>query len=287
MFEPYTREKAEDQPRLLIVDGHGSHIRADFIAYCIENNIDLLVMPPHCSHLLQPLDIGVFSAFKRAHANETDTTSRLSTQRISRPEWMEMFIRARVKAMKIDNILSGWRGAGLIPNNPQKVLARLSQAATTSALPPYTPPEGPNLDFSLLKSSPPDGTELRNSNVLLDSVLAQTPGLPSPAKRYVARVTRMTETLTTENVLLRRQNEEQMELLKARKTHKRGKRVRLEGEFVFSTEKVLEIAREEEAARPAKRARGRPRKPLIVEAELEEEDKVSVHSFTTSEDELA
>ena len=78
-----------------------------------------------------------------------------------------------------------------------------------------------------------------------------------------------------------------MELLKARKTHKRGKRVRLEGEFVFLTEKVLEIAREEEAARPVKRARGRPRKPLIVEAELEEEDKVSVHSFTTSEDELA
>ena len=56
---------------------------------------------------------------------------------------------------------------------------------------------------------------------------------------------------------------------------------------MFSTEKVLEIAREEEAARPAKRARGRPRKPLIVEAELKEEDKVSVHSFTTSEDELA
>ena len=78
-----------------------------------------------------------------------------------------------------------------------------------------------------------------------------------------------------------------MELLKARKTHKRGKKVRLEGEFVFSTKKVLEITREEEAARPAKRACGRPRKPLIVEAELEEEDKVSVHSFTTSEDELA
>ena len=78
MFKPYTREKAEDQPRLLIINGHGSHIRADFIAYCIENNINLLVMPPYCSHLLQPLDIGVFSAFKRAHANETDTTSRLS-----------------------------------------------------------------------------------------------------------------------------------------------------------------------------------------------------------------
>lgn len=253
----------------------------------MENNIDLLIMPPHCSHLLQPLDVGVFSAFKRAHSYETDTTSRLSTQRISRPEWMEMFIRARTKAVKTDNILSGWRGAGLVPNNPQRVLNHLPRNETRAAFPPATPPEEPNLDFSLLKSSPPDGTELRNSNVLLDIVLAQTPGLPSPAKRYVARMSRMTETLTTECTLLRKQNEEQRDLLKARKSHKRGKRVRLEGEFVFSTEKVLEIAREEEAARPAKRARGRPRNKLIVRAELEEEDEVSVYSSTTSEDELA
>jgi hypothetical protein len=88
VFEPQTRDKAAGRPRLLIADGHGSHIRADFIAHCMENDIDLLIMPPHCSHLLQPLDVGVFSAFKRAHSNETDATSRLSTQRISRPEWL-------------------------------------------------------------------------------------------------------------------------------------------------------------------------------------------------------
>jgi hypothetical protein len=28
--------------QLLITDGHGSHIRADFIAYCMEHNIDLV-----------------------------------------------------------------------------------------------------------------------------------------------------------------------------------------------------------------------------------------------------
>jgi DDE superfamily endonuclease/Tc5 transposase DNA-binding domain len=275
VFEPQTREKAAGQPRLLIADGHGSHIRADFIAHCMENDIDLLIMPPHCSHLLQPLDVGVFSAFKRAHSNETDTTSRLSTQRISRPEWMEMFIRARAKAVKLDNILGGWRGAGLVPNDPQKVLKHLPQNSTQRALLPITPPEGRNLNFSLLHSSPPDGTELRESNVLLDSVLAQTPGLPSPVKRYVARVTRMTETLAAENTLLRRQNQGQEELLKARKSHKRGKRVRLEGEFVYSTDKVLKVAREEEEARPAKRPRRRPRRRVVIKSDSEDEDEVS------------
>ena len=43
VFEPQTCEKAAGQPRLLIIDGHGSHVRADFIAHCMNNDIDLLV----------------------------------------------------------------------------------------------------------------------------------------------------------------------------------------------------------------------------------------------------
>ena len=93
---------------MLIIDGYGSHIRAKFIAHCMENEIDLLVMPPHCSHLLQPLDINVFAAFKRAHNGETDAVSRLNTQHIPRFEWLQMFQRARNKAVVAFNILTGW-----------------------------------------------------------------------------------------------------------------------------------------------------------------------------------
>jgi hypothetical protein len=198
-----------------------------------------------------------------------------------------MFIPARAKAVNLDNILSGWRGAGLVPSDPQKILDRLPQISTNTTLPPVTPPDEPDLDFSLLKSSPPDGTELRESNILLNSVLAQTPGLISPAKRYVDRVTRMAETQNAELILMRKQLQDQQELLQVRKTHKRGKRVRLEGEFVYSTQKVLDIARDAESARAAKRPRGRPRKRAKVEIEVVEEDEVSENSSTTSEDELA
>ncbi|KAI0991856.1 hypothetical protein K3495_g16331, partial [Podosphaera aphanis] len=59
VFEPETRKKSGDRPRLLIMDGHSSHISGDLIALCIEKDIDLLILPPHCSHLLQPLDVGV------------------------------------------------------------------------------------------------------------------------------------------------------------------------------------------------------------------------------------
>lgn len=34
---------------------------ARFISFCIDNTIDLLILLLHCSYVLQPLDVGVFS----------------------------------------------------------------------------------------------------------------------------------------------------------------------------------------------------------------------------------
>jgi hypothetical protein len=53
---------------------------------------------------------------------------------------------------------------------------------------------------------------------------------------------------------------------------------------MYSTEKVLEIAREAEAERPAKRRRGRPRRQPIIKIESEEEDEVSDSLSTLSDD---
>ncbi|RYN90015.1 hypothetical protein AA0119_g11278, partial [Alternaria tenuissima] len=50
--------------RLLLLDGHGSHIPIDFMWLCKMNKIHLLYLPPHASHLLQPLDLAPFSVLK-------------------------------------------------------------------------------------------------------------------------------------------------------------------------------------------------------------------------------
>ena len=50
--------------------------------------------------------------------------------------------------------------------------SRAGQAIGQSCdIPLYILLEGPNLNFSLLKSSLLDSTKLRNSNILLDSIL--------------------------------------------------------------------------------------------------------------------
>ena len=48
---------------LLIQDGHSSHITVDLIQLAEENDIHIMCLPSHTTHVLQPLDVGVFSSF--------------------------------------------------------------------------------------------------------------------------------------------------------------------------------------------------------------------------------
>ncbi|KNG49746.1 reverse transcriptase [Stemphylium lycopersici] len=56
-FNQHTAARTAGVYRLLIVDGHSSHATPEFDRYCADNKIITLCMPPHTSHLLQPLDI--------------------------------------------------------------------------------------------------------------------------------------------------------------------------------------------------------------------------------------
>ena len=52
------------RPVLLIMDGHSSHVSIDVIQLAQDTGIHLLCVPAHTTHILQPLDIGVFKSFK-------------------------------------------------------------------------------------------------------------------------------------------------------------------------------------------------------------------------------
>ena len=285
VFEPESRQKSKGKPRLLIADGHASHITANMIALCIENNIDLLILPPHCSHLLQPLDVGVFGPLKKYHAYETDKLHRAGINRFQRSEWVTLYQTIRPKALSVENIRSGWRGAGLVPFSERRVLSQLPLPLQLQPITPQRQADTSNLDLSLLKSSPPEGTELRAANATFNSALASHEPPTTPTRRYATRVTQLLERQNAELTVIRRELQEQRAVLQRRNTHKKGKRVRLQGEFVFSTADVLKIAREAEEKPVAKRPRGRPRKQPIQEVEEEEEENEVLSSSANSESE--
>ena len=67
VFEPLTRDKARRKWRLLIMDGHGSHVTMEFLTFCVERRILVLIFPPHSTQTLQPLDVACFSPLAQAY----------------------------------------------------------------------------------------------------------------------------------------------------------------------------------------------------------------------------
>lgn len=53
--------------KLLIIDGYKSHTTPGFMAECFENNVYIVYLSAHTFHVLQPLDLTVFSTLKETY----------------------------------------------------------------------------------------------------------------------------------------------------------------------------------------------------------------------------
>ena len=146
-----------------------------------------------------------------------------------------------------------------------------------TSTPPTTPPPitTPNdLDRSLLDSSPPEGTELREATSLVNTIVRSST-LETPVKRYIERSGAAFERTTSENALLRKEIAEARELLRVRKERKKGKRVAIKGKFVFNTQEILELVEEAEAE-ASKRETKKKRTTKAITPEIEEEEEEDI-----------
>jgi len=82
-------------------------------------------MPPHSSHLLQPLDVGCFAPLKKAYGRQAEDLMRNRITHITKLEFLPCFIRAYNAAITPSNIQGGFRGAGLVPFDPERVIIAL------------------------------------------------------------------------------------------------------------------------------------------------------------------
>jgi len=104
VFIPQT-EPRDHSARLLILDGHGSHEITDFLWKCLENNIYLLFLPAHTSHVLQPLDLTIFSALKRAYRKELQKlNSLLDSTSIGKRNFLICYQKAHQESFTSSNI---------------------------------------------------------------------------------------------------------------------------------------------------------------------------------------
>jgi hypothetical protein len=250
-FDPATKEKANGRTRLLICDGHDSHISATFMRYCYDNNIAVFLLIPHSSHLIQPLDVGVFGPLKAAMKSQLNTIFRTGIARLQKAEWIEKYVKAREKAMTQQNIEAGWRGAGLWPINPVRILRQIFEIEEEYATPP------PRSDSpQLLTSSPPDGTILRSVTASLNAKIAVS-NLPTPSKSQLRRLSRIAEQQNAQIAILQRENSEIRAVLGSRKERESGKRKILKGRRIVTTEEVVKALEVAEMSTKEKRGKKR------------------------------
>jgi hypothetical protein len=87
-----------------------------------------MILPPHSSHLTQPLDVKVFGALKKHMAAELYPLIQTGVSRIQKVEWLMAFMAAHDRALSTKNILSGFRGTSIHPFLPTKVLHRVTSS---------------------------------------------------------------------------------------------------------------------------------------------------------------
>jgi 4-hydroxybenzoate polyprenyltransferase len=108
LFIPQTAPRDPKEPRLLILDGHRSHETLEFIWECYSNNIYLLFLPPHTSHVLQPLDLSVFSPLKHTYQKRLGALALLNDSTpLRRQNFLDCYKLARIDALIITNYKAG------------------------------------------------------------------------------------------------------------------------------------------------------------------------------------
>ena len=111
------------RPVLLIYDGHSSHISIEAIDLARKNDINLLCLPAHGTHILQPLDLSIMRSFK-LNISKASTAFMVENpgKVITEYDICGILGKAWPQSLTPVNIMSGFCKSGIYPLNPGKIL---------------------------------------------------------------------------------------------------------------------------------------------------------------------
>jgi hypothetical protein len=130
-FNLHTRTQTQGTHWLLVLNGHESHVFSDFVQYCCDHSIVALCLPSHLTYLLQSLNVEVFEPLSKAYKKCVRLHSRYEAVNVNKIDFLHYY-QARLTAITTQNVLSAWRGAGLISFNSSVVISKLPWLKTVT-----------------------------------------------------------------------------------------------------------------------------------------------------------
>ena len=116
---------------LLLLDLHKSHLfNYDFMQHMKKNNVEVCSFPPHCTHVLQPLDDVPFGNFKREYDCELHQMNRtLCGNKMNKKQFFRVFVPAFTTGMAPEFIRKGFENTGIYPPNAEALKLQNIQAS--------------------------------------------------------------------------------------------------------------------------------------------------------------
>lgn len=276
VFDPNTTPSTPSTYRLLIMDGHTSHISDAIIDVFWSRRIVPLLLPAHSTHVMQPLDVSIFGPLTAAYRHIINDVAHDVSRDIDRAEFATIYAQARSKVLTPMAARKAFVDTGMtVDPDPDKVLCRL---------PGYAAANRP----SLPSRSPLQEIDIPQSNAAVNAMLNAYRSEPmvrqaSQLKRSLLSAYEAPQAtisvLQAENMLLRSQEEQ-----RRRKTQKVKRKDAVVDKMVLSKDKMItrEYAERElvakEPAMDAKRRKDEAKK------RREEEERAVVSTAVAVDD---
>lgn len=120
-FDEHSANNCSGEYRQLILDGYGSHHTREFLEFAASKKIIVFGLPPKLTHLLQPLDVVIYSPMKHWHSEAVNRLVRNGLDAVSKADFFEVITEIRTKATKEKSIKSAFRKTGIWPFNPELI----------------------------------------------------------------------------------------------------------------------------------------------------------------------
>ncbi|RMZ71416.1 pogo transposable [Pyrenophora seminiperda CCB06] len=135
VFERFTTGKARRKYRLLLVDGHGSHLAGKILEHCHRHKILLAVYPPHSTHTLQPLDVVMFKLLSTAYLKklQQSTVKHQGLVSVKKSDFFSLSWDAWVTSFIEKNILNSFKTTAVSPLNLNVIVDRFTNNSSDTS----------------------------------------------------------------------------------------------------------------------------------------------------------
>ena len=181
-FDAQTKDKAGGRTRVVLMDGHSSHYSLDLLEYARKNNIVILGYPPHCTHVLQGLDVVCFAKMKTEFHAEIHAFEDSHMWGVGKGDFASVFGRAYLWAFTPESVKAAFAATGVHPYNPDVITEKQMQPSlptSTRGSFPLTQPSPVRAIVHAMGSHPPTSFELSPTHHGPANHTFQSPSSPS------------------------------------------------------------------------------------------------------------